>query len=253
MILQLAKLKESFFFISKISSKPKVVYQAFQVVPGYCSRLFSNLCVCFHVWPCSSMNHGFLGHCAVVFQSFPVYTGCLLFHLSVPSRAEGFSASVRASAQAQAPVLIASHSPFFPRPEKQTETPDFLGSGVHWVLLTKSSDPALSSHPMDHSLSALSGWHNTAIWSLSGQQHPSLAALLKDTASDPKFPLVSWVIARHPSPILLVPNVSAQAFCLLQTPPSPPWSYHLLDFEHILIIHYSHRNCLFFLIKLQVL
>lgn len=127
---------------SKISSKPKVVYQAFQVVPGYCSRIVCNLCVCFHIRPCSSMNCVSLGHRAVVFQSFPVYTGCLLFHLSVPSRAEGFSASVRASAQARAPVLIASHSPFFPRPEMQTETPGFLDSGVHWVLLTKSSDPA---------------------------------------------------------------------------------------------------------------
>lgn len=155
MILQLAKLKDSFFFISKISSKPKVVYRGFQVVTGYCSRLVSNLCVCLHIRLRSRMNRVSLGQCAVVFQSFPFYSERLLFHLSVPSRADGSSASVRAIAQAQAPGLMASHSPFFPRPEKQTEPPSFLGSGVHWGLLTKSSDLALSSHPMDQSLSAL--------------------------------------------------------------------------------------------------
>lgn len=157
MTIQLAKLKDSFFFISKISSKPKAVYRGFQVVPSYCSRIVSDLCVCVHIRPCSSRNCVSLGHGAVVFQSFPFYMDCLPSHLSAPSRTDGTSASVRATAQAHAPGLIASHSPFFPRPEMQAEPPGFLGSGIHWVLLTESSDPALSSHPMAHSLSVLSG------------------------------------------------------------------------------------------------
>lgn len=110
MTIQLAKLKDSFFFISKMSSKPKAVYRGFQVVPSYCSRIVSDLCVCVHIRPCSSRNCVSLGHGAVVFQSFPFYMECLLSYLSAPSRTDGTSASVRATAQAHAPGLIASHS-----------------------------------------------------------------------------------------------------------------------------------------------
>lgn len=164
------------------------------------------------------MNCVYLGHWAVFLQPF-----LSIWHV-FPSTSL-YPAGATWEPQSRPRYLAWLHPTLLSSLDRKYKQ-SLLTSSV-WAMagscFAESSDPALSSHLVCHSLFAffwttqisdmLSVWPVAAFSCSSSQRH---------YASGPNVLLVSWVKARHPSKILPSLYVSAQMLWLLQTPPPSP-------------------------------